>query len=258
MARVWINGVGSYNFAIDTGAGATLLSERIAREAAVGTRRGRVTLAGLSGAGAASGREAVLSSLAIGDSENKLPARGLFIVTDSLPPGIDGVLDPTEAYWPLGYVIDLPRGELRAFDPRTSPLTRGDETPGAAVVPWLFEAGSRRPFVLLNGARRALLDTGSRFGLALSAEDARAIGIMQDGRGRRSHDGARDIGGGQLTATRIAPATVNIGALALRGVPTDLLSGTRAGSPILLGRDALQPFELTFDPLHRLIRIAPG
>ena len=257
MARVWVNGAGSYSFAIDTGAGATLLSERVAREAAVGTRRGRVTLGGLSGVGAASGREAVLSSLAIGESDNMLPARGLFIVTDSLPPGVDGVLDPTEAYWPLGYVIDLPQGELRAFDPRTTPLSREDETPGAAVVQWLFEAGSRRPFVMLNGARRALIDTGSHFGLALGADDARAIGIIQDGRGR-NHDSLRDIGGRQVAATRIAPATVNIGALSLRGVPTDLLTGARTGAPILLGRDALQPFELTFDPLHRLIRIAPG
>jgi predicted aspartyl protease len=257
MARVWINGVGSYSFAIDTGAGATLLSERVAREAAVGTRRSRLTLGGLSGVGKASGREAVLSSLAIGESDNLLPGRGLCIVTDSLPPGVDGVLDPTEAYWPLGYVIDFQNEELRAFDPRTTPLSRQDETPGAAVVAWLFEAGSRRPFVMLNGTKRALIDTGSRFGLALGAEDARAIGILNDGRGR-SRDGVRDIGGGQVTATRVAPANVHIGALALRGVPTDLLLGAHAGAPILLGRDALQPFELTFDPLHRLIRIAPG
>jgi hypothetical protein len=109
---------------------------------------------------------------------------------------------------------------------------------------------------MLNGKRRALLDTGSEFGLALSAEAAAALGIINDGRGR-SRDGVRDIGGSQIGARRIAPATVNIGELVLRGVPTDLLSGTHAGAPILLGRDALQPFQLTFDPLNRLIRIAP-
>lgn len=257
MTRVWVNGAGSYSFAIDTGAGATLLSERVAREAGIGTKRNRVTLGGLSGAGTAGGREAVLSSLAVGDSDNLLPARGLFIVTDSLPPGVDGVLDPTEAYWPLGYVLDLPNGELRAFDPRRTPVRRNEQTPGTAVVPWLFDDGSRRPFVMLNGTRRALLDTGSQFGLALSAEAARAIGVINDERGR-DRDGVRDIGGGQVSARRIAPATVNIGALVLRGVPTDLLSGAHAGAPILLGRDALKPFQLTFDPINRLIRIAPG
>lgn len=257
MARVWVNGVGDFNFAIDTGAGATLLSERVAREARVAVKGSRLALGGLSGVSGASGREAVLRSLAIGQSDNLLPARGLFVVTDRLPQGVDGVLDPTEAYWPLGYTIDLPNGELSAFDPRTTPLRRSDVPPGGAIVPWLFEGRSRRPFVMLNGARRALLDTGSEFGLALSAEEARAIGIVDNGRGR-SRDGVRDIGGGQIAARRIAPATVNIGALVLRGVPTDLLTNAHAGAPILLGRDALQPFQITFDPLNRLIRIAPG
>lgn len=256
ITRVWVNGVGEFTFAIDTGAGATLLSGRVAREAGVVSKGSRLSLGGLSGAGAASGQEAVVRSLAIGERDNSLPARGLFIVTDRLPPGIDGVLDPTEAYWPLGYTIDLPNNELSAFDPRSTPLRRNEIPSGGAIVPWISDARSRRPFVMLNGTRRALLDTGSEFGLALSEQEARAIGVIHDGRGR-GRDGARDIGGGQVSARRIAPATVNIGALVLRGVPTDLLAGAHAGAPILLGREALQPFRLTFDPLNRLIRIAP-
>jgi predicted aspartyl protease len=256
LTRVWVNGAGEFTFVIDTGAGATLLSGRVAREAGVSLKGSRLSIGGLSGAGTASGQEAVLRTLAIGESDNLLPARGLFIVTDRLPPGIDGVLDPTEAYWPLGYTIDLPNNELSAFDPRSTPLRRNDAPTGGAIVPWISDARSRRPFVMLNGTRRALLDTGSEFGLALSEQEARAIGVIHDGRGR-SRDGVRDIAGGQINARRIAPATVNIGALVLRGVPTDLLSGAHAGAPILLGRDALQPFRLTFDPLNRLIRITP-
>ncbi len=256
VTRVWVNGAGEFDFVIDTGAGATLLSARVAREARVGVKGGSIAIGGLSGVGTARGREAVLRSLAIGASDNLLPARGLCIVTDGLPQGVDGVLDPTEAYWPLGYTIDLPNGELSAFDPRSTPLRRRDVPAGGSVVPWLFEAGSRRPFVMLNDKRRALLDTGSEFGLALSAEAASALGISNDGRGR-TRGGVRDIGGGQIGARRIAPATVNIGELVLRGVPTDLITGAHAGAPILLGRDALQPFQLTFDPLNRLIRIAP-
>lgn len=256
VARVWVNGVGDFSFAIDTGAGATLLSGRVAREAQVIVSGRSVTLGGLSGVGTTGGREASLRSLAIGESDNTLPARGLCIVTDALPQGVDGVLDPTEAYWPFGYTIDLPNGELSAFDPRATPLRRADEPAGGAVVPWLSEAGGRRPFVMLNGTRRALLDTGSEFGLALSAEAASSLGIINNSRGR-NWDGVRDIGGGQIGARRIGPSTVNIGALVLRGVPTDLISGAHAGAPVLLGRDALRPFELTFDPLNRLIRIAP-
>ncbi len=67
--------------------------------------------------------------------------------------------------------------------------------------------------------------------------------------------GAQEIAGVSLVAERINLATVFIGSLALRKVPTDLLSGTT--SPILLGRDALRPFRLTFDPFNRLIEFAP-
>ena len=257
MTRVWINGTGPYSFAIDTGAGATILSPRVAGQARVEVKTGRGTMiGGLSGAGAAvSGREAVLQSLSIGDRYNALPARGLVIVTDRLPPDIDGVLDPVESYWPLGFTIDLPNEEITAFDPRTTPLRAGQAPAGGAVVPWLTEAGSRRPFVMLDVGRRALVDTGSGFGLAISEQTARALGIINP-RGR-DRGGVQDIAGGHVRARRINPLTVRIGALVLQNVPTDLLSGTESGAPIILGREVLQPFQITFDPVSRLIQFAP-
>ena len=69
---------------------------------------------------------------------------------------------------------------------------------------------------------------------------------------------ARDLPGGRIAANRIPPTTISIGPLVLRGVPTDLLLRATAGTPILLGRDALRPFRLSFDPVNRLIRIAPS
>jgi predicted aspartyl protease len=256
IVSAWVNGVGVYSFAVDTGAGATIISERVARDARVSFQRGRATvMSGMSGAGSVAGREASLRSLAIGDENNLLPSQSTAIVTNVLPPDVDGVLDPTEAFWPLGYSIDMRRGEISAFDPRTAPLRAGDAPAGGTVVPWVFERGSRRPFVMLDGGRRALLDTGSEFGLAVSESAARSIGIT-DGPGR-DRSGVQDISGGRITARRVAPATVRIGALVLRSVPTDVLSGVMDGSPILLGRDALQPFYLSFDPLHKLILITP-
>jgi predicted aspartyl protease len=256
VVQTWVNGSGPYSFAVDTGAGSTILSERVASEARVTTLGGGVTiLSGMSGASGAAGRRASVRSLAIGDEANLLPAQAAVIVTGVLPPDIDGVLDPTEAFWPLGYSIDMRRGELSAFDPRSTPLRAGDAPPGGAVVPWLFERGSRRPFVMLNGTGRALLDTGSEFGLAISETAARGLGVSTVvGRDR---GGVRDISGGRIMARRVVPATVRIGSLVLRSVPTDVLSGIVDGSPILLGRDALQPFYLSFDPLNKLILIAP-
>ena len=257
LVRAWVNGSGAYTFAIDTGAGATIISRRVAAEARVGMLAGRaINLSGLSGAGGAAGREARLESLAVGEPGNYVPARGLFIVADSLPPDLDGVLDPTESFWPLGYTLDLPNGELIAFDPRVTPL-RAAAPPGGATVSWLNEAGSRRPFVRLDSGQRALIDTGSGLGLALSGQAAQSLGLIS-GAGRAREGGLRDLGRGRVDARRVEPATVRIGALVLRRVPTDLLTGAAADAPVLLGRDALSPFRIAFDPLNRLIRFTPS
>lgn len=259
LVSAWVNGSGPYTFAIDTGAGATILSRRVADEARVSANGRRpITIQGMSGTGMVSGQEVLVRELALGDENNLLPSSSTVIVTERLAPGVDGVLDPAEAFWPLGFEIDMPRGELSAFDPRTHPLRRNQSlAPDETIVPWLFDAGgSRRPFVLLEGRQRALIDTGSGFGLALTEEAARSLGIL--GAGGREYGDVRDLAGGQISAHRISPATVHLGNLVLRSIPTDLLPNARAGSPALLGRDALRPFRLTFDPLSRLIRIIPG
>ncbi|HEV2799397.1 MAG TPA: aspartyl protease family protein [Pyrinomonadaceae bacterium] len=257
LARVWVNNSGPYNFAIDTGAGATIISRRVAAEARVALSGARsVTLSGLSGGRGSQGQEASMRSLAIGAPENLLPAKGFAIVTDALPEDLDGVLDPSEAYHPFGFTINLPTDTISAFDPRTTPLRGQPTPPGGAIVPWLYDGSSRRPFVMLDTGRRALLDTGSGFGLAINETAARSFGINAT-RGRE-RAGVRDLGRGNVSARRVEPITIQIGSLVLRRIPTDLLSGASSSAPILLGRDALRPFEITFDPLSRLIRLRPA
>lgn len=257
LVRVWVNNSGPYNFALDTGAGATIISRRVAAAARVAlTGAPPVTLSGLSGVQGAEGREAAPGRLALGAPENLLPAKGLAIVTDALPPDLDGVLDPTESYWPLGYTIDLPGARVSAFDPRADGLRGLAAPPGGAIVPWLFDGSSRRPFVSLDAGRRALLDTGSGFGLAISDAAARSFGILST-RGRE-RAGVRDLGRGNIGARRVEPLTIRIGSLVLRRVPTDIITGAASGAPVLLGRDALRPFEISFDPVSRLIRLRPA
>lgn len=258
LVRAWVNGSGPYTFAIDTGAGGSLLSRRVATEARVRETGGRpVRIGGLSGAGSVAGHNAIVRSLALGDEQNVLQSNGPFIITERLAPGVDGVLDPAETYGQLGFEIDMARGQMTAFDPRETPLRRGENLPpDGTIVQWLTDGQSRRPFVMLEGGRRALLDTGSGFGLAVTVDAARSLGILP-GRGKVRGD-VRDLAGGSITAHRIPPATIRVGSLVLRGIPTDLLAAARAGSPVLLGRDALRPFRLTFDPVNRLIRIVPG
>jgi len=257
LVRTWINGAGPFNFAIDTGAGATLLSPRAASEARVEVETGGrgIEISGLSGARAGGARKAFVRTVALGTRENGVTARGLFVVAPRLPSGVDGVLDPSEAFWPLGFIIDIPAGELSFFDARARPLRTADAPADGAVVPWLTEGGAGPPFVMLAEGRRALLDTGSGFGLAVDEAAARSLGLLLTEGQRR--EGVRDLGGGEVSARRVRAATVSIGSLVLRGVPTDLLLRAEKGAPVILGRDALRPFRLTFDPVSRLIMLDP-
>jgi len=249
LIRTWVNSQGPFTFAIDTGAGATLLSQRVAEEAGVNVSNGRtISLAGLSGANSTA-RQVSIQSLAIGDQENYLPAKGEVMVTSGLPRDLDGILDPTEAFFPLGYVIDIPRHEVSAFDPQTTPIRMNSQPEEGTVVPWLRERHGRRPFVQLDNGDRALLDTGSGLGLA----------IRESGQSdRETAARVRDIGGGSISARRVAARTISIGSLTLRRIPTDVVSGAEADAPVLLGLSALRPFRLRLDPVHRLIEIAPS
>ena len=248
LADVWVNSVGPCVFAVDTGAGATLVSPRVAGAARLEVRLNRSrSIAGLSGRGITA-QDAAVQSLAIGDRTNYVPGSREVVVTSGLPGDMDGVLDPTEAFAPLGYIIDIPRSELSVFDPRERPLRLENQPPEGAVVRWLRQGSSNRPFVQLDNGDRALIDTGSSLGLAIA-------GTPPADRGPVSY--TRDIGGGQISVRRVRPTTVAIGALMLRNIPTDIISGSHAGAPVLLGLSALGPFRIVFDPVNRLIEIAP-
>jgi hypothetical protein len=119
-------------------------------------------------------------------------------------------------------------------------------------VRWVREAGSHRPFVRFEDGRLALVDTGSGFGLALN--EVR----YATGSNHRRGDTIHDLGGGAIQSRRVAPQRVSIGTLVLNGVPTDVLTGVAPGTPIILGRRALFPFRITFDPVSRLIAFEPA
>jgi predicted aspartyl protease len=258
LLRVWLNGAGPFTFALDTGAGATLISQHAAGAARVEVETGGrdIQLGGLSGATRGGAQKAFVRTLTLGSRDNDVPARGLFVVAPGLPEDLDGILDPSEVFPTLGFTIDMRAGELSFFDPRARPLRSKDAPPEGAIVPWLTDGHSRRPFVMLSEGRRALLDTGSNYGLAVDEAAARSLGIIQTG--GRGREGRRDIAGGEVHSERIRAATVSVGPLVLRGVPTDLLTRAQKGAPVILGRDALRPFRLTFDPLSRLVMLDPG
>ncbi len=251
IVDTWINGRGPYRFVVDTGAGISLVSDRLVAEAGIRVNNERRTeISGMSGRGTVSTREAVIDRIALGYHDNVLPGQSRVLVAP-VPQGIDGILDPTEAFAPLGYSIDIPNLQLRAFDPKISGLNLRNQPPDGTTVSWARDRESRRPFVRLGDGRLALLDTGS--GLGLGIRDPNSSNHERGRRNERIHD----LGGGTIQVVRVEPSTITINALVLRGVPTDILRGVAVDTPVILGRDALFPFRITFDPLNRLIEIAP-
>ena len=248
LANGWINGAGPFLFVIDTGAGVSLISRNVVERAGLRVTNSRQPLVGgLSTSRIISNQAAKISGLALGRSNNQVPATVTAAVVDSLPGSINGILDPTEVFSPLGYTVDLPNNELRVFDTRL----RLTEVPkDGAVVRWVREGGSDRPFVRLADGRLALIDTGSGLGFALNE------GWGSNHRG--TDNAIHDLGGGIVQSRRVAPQTVSIGALVLNRVPTDVLTGVAPGTPIILGRGALFPFRITFDPVSRLIAFEPA
>jgi hypothetical protein len=247
LAQGWINGAGPFTFVIDPGAGVSLINRGVVDRARLSVTKARRSLVGgFSTSPISSDQESRVSGLALGRAGNNVPGSFTAAVVNSLPGGIDGVLDPTDVFSPYGYSVDLPNNELRVFDTAAYRLSVKDVPKDGAVVRWVREAGSDRPFVRLSDGRLALLDTGSALGLA----------VNQGGRAPESKV-THDLGGGSFQSRRIAPQTVSIGALVLNRVPTDLLTGVAPGTPIILGRGALFPFRITFDPASRLIAFEP-
>ena len=249
LAQGWINGAGPFVFVIDTGAGVSLVSRNVVAQARIPvTRSSRTLVGGLSTSPIASNEETRVSGIALGQRGNNVPGSFTAAVVATLPGSIDGILDPTDVFRPYGYSVDIPNRELRVFDTAAQRL-RLDEVPkDGAVVRWVREAGSDRPFVRLSDGRLALIDTGSTLGFALN-EPGRVVGS--------NHNTTRDLGGGSVQSRRVAPQTVSIGTLVLNKVPTDVLTGVAPGTPIILGRGALFPFKITFDPASRLIAFEP-
>jgi predicted aspartyl protease len=254
LLATWINGKGPYVFAVDTGAGMNLITQKVANETQLTIRNVRPTkLGGLSGVTTTSNREAVIDEIGFGERSNIVRSTRTALVVSFLPSGVDGILDPTDVYSPFGYSIDMPNRRIEPLLTSTTTAQSARLSGEGAIVPWLQNGDPTRPFVRLGDGRLALIDTGSSFGLAINGHDAVIVGPRGE---RRQTQGNRDIGGGSITSRRVAPTTISIGELVLRNVPTDILFGVDDDAPVILGRDVLYPFKITFDPQRRLIQFS--
>jgi Aspartyl protease len=251
LVNGWINGAGPFTFAIDTGAGLSLVSRDVVQRTKLTTTKStRSIIGGLSQTAIASIGEARASQIALGVKTNLLPGKPLLTVVNALPAGVDGIFDPGDLFGDLAYSIDLPNRQILAFDSRTNGLNLNQVPKDGAIVKWVRQRGGNRPFVRLGDGRLALLDTGSGFGLAVSDK-------KPSSGSNHSQRNVNDLGGGLVQSRSINPLTVSIGSLVLRDVPTDLVVGAASDTPVILGRRALYPFKLTFDPITQLIAFEP-
>lgn len=248
LANVWLNGAGPFTFAVDTGAGVSLISRNVVDRAHLQvSKSSRPLVGGLSTSRIASNEETRLNNMALGQPNNRVATHAVAAVVSTLPGEIDGILDPTDVFRPLGYSVDLPNHQLRIYEGR---LRVNDNPRGGAVVPWV---GHDRPLVRLSNGDLALIDTGSGFGLAVTKTRVVTVGARSNG----DIESRNDLGGGRVQSREISPQRVSIGALDLNNIPTDVLSGVAPGTPTILGRRALFPFKITFDPVARLISFEP-
>jgi len=246
IVDAWINNAGPFTVALDTGAGTSLITPALVQRAGLKLKRSKTPLrGGLSSTPIQSNEETSLSNVSIGFQSNRLPGTVTAAVVQTLPGSLDGVLDPTQILGSLSYSVDFQRSELMVLESRylgNARTTNGEST----VVRWIPESGGHRPFVRLADGRLALIDTGSAFGLAFS--DPRA----PKGKNPKA---VRDLGGGSIQVREVAAQTVSIGSLVLRNIPTELLINSAPGTPVILGRRALNPFRVTFDKTSNLISI---
>ena len=246
IVDAWINKSGPFTVALDTGAGTSIITNSLVQRAGLQLQPSKVPLrGGLSSTPIQSNQEASFRELSIGFQSNRLPATVTAAVVQTLPGSIDGILDPTQVFGSLSYSVDFQRRELLVLESKylsNSKTLNGEGT----VVRWISENGGHRPFVRLADGRLALIDTGSSFGLAFS--DRRAVN-------GQNPKGVRDLGGGAVQVREVAAQTVAIGSLVLRNIPTELLINSAPGTPVILGRRALNPFRVTFDRASNLIAI---
>src|SRR6185295_5816501 len=99
LLDVWIRGSGPFTFAVDTGAGVTLVSRSVINRAQLKTHPATKPLAGgLSAGSITSNQSTSIEQIAIGRRDNQLRSAFTGAVVESLPAGVDGILDPTSAF----------------------------------------------------------------------------------------------------------------------------------------------------------------
>jgi len=197
FASVKVNGKGPFEFAIDTGATQTVISEKLAAQAGLEQITSTVVF-GIGGGGKVETKLYKMRELTIGDVKaTNLPV-GTF--NDPLISQIaDGILG-TSIFSDFNLTIDYPAGQLLLSRKRAA-------TPGAEVLPGWFFSNLLLVPLDANGKRgNFIVDTGA-VTTVLSHNMAAQLGITENTPGAKINMGIAGVGGFEGVVLKIPDVT---------------------------------------------------
>ena len=198
FTAVMVNGKGPYQFAIDTGATQTVVSEKLAKEAGLEEITSTVVF-GIGGAGKVETKLYKMKELKVGDVTVKNTPVGTF--NDPLISQFaDGILG-TSIFSDFIVTVDYPAGQLQLTRKRTPAPA------GAEVIPvWFFSNLLLVPLEV-NGKRgNFIVDTGA-VTTVLSHSMAAELGVTPSTPGAKVDMGIAGVGGFEGTVLQIPKVT---------------------------------------------------
>jgi predicted aspartyl protease len=197
FTSVKINGKGPYEFAIDTGATQTVISEKLAAELGLEPITSTVVF-GIGGAGKVETKIYKVNELSAGDVKVKNIAVGTF--NDPLISQFaDGILS-TSMFSDFVITVDYPAGQLLLSRKRTP-------TPGAEVLPvWFCNDLLLLPLTVNGKQGNFIVDTGA-VTTVLSHTMAAQLGIDENTPGAKIDLGIAGLGGFEGVVLKIPNVT---------------------------------------------------
>ena len=253
FANVMVNGKGPYEFAIDTGATQTVVSEKLAKEAGLDLITSTVVF-GIGGSGKVETKLYKMKELSIGDVEVKNTPVGTF--NDPLVAQLaDGILG-TSILSDFIITVNYPAGQLELSRKRAA-------TPASAeVVPiWFFSNLLLLPLEVNGKKGNFVVDTGA-VTTVLSHSMAAQLGVRENTPGAKVDMGIAGVGGFEGVVLKVPDVTFKteknseafpqVVAIDLKQISK--MIGTEVSG--VVGYDFLSDYKLTLDYYAGEIRIS--
>ena len=253
FANVMVNGKGPYEFAIDTGATQTVISEKLAQEAGLDLITSTVVF-GIGGSGKVETKLYKMKELSIGDVEVKNTPVGTF--NDPLVAQLaDGILG-TSILSDFIITVNYPAGQLELSRKRAA-------TPASAeVVPiWFFSNLLLLPLEVNGKKGNFVVDTGA-VTTVLSHSMAAQLGVRENTPGAKIDMGIAGVGGFEGLVLKVPDVTFKTGknseafpqVVAIDLKQISKMIGTEVAG--VVGYDFLSDYKLTLDYYAGEIRIS--